>query len=37
MARLEVREYLHVVDVHPAVEIREAVGSRMAMMVGPNP
>src|SRR6267154_1979183 len=36
MARLEVREYLHVVDVHPAVEVREAVGSRMAMVVSPS-
>jgi hypothetical protein len=36
MARLEVGEYLHVVDVHPPVQIREAVGSGMAMVVGPN-
>ena len=31
----EMREKLHVVNVHAAVEIRDAVGSRVAVMVTP--
>src|SRR5216683_1423862 len=36
MARLEVRQDLHVVDVHAAVEVSEAVRGRVTVMVGPG-
>src|SRR6266571_5832688 len=36
LPRSKMGEKLHIADVHPAIEVRDAVGSRVAVMVGPS-
>jgi hypothetical protein len=35
LSRQEVREHLHIVEVHAAIQIRDTVGRGVTVMVGP--